>query len=214
MPTKVRMVKTSFPRSHVQMWELDHKESWVPKNWWFQIVVLEKTLESPLDCKEIKSVNPKGNQPWIFTGRTDAEAEAPILWPSDVKSQLITKDPDAGKDWRQKEKRAIEDKMVGWHSWCSGHELGQTPGDGEEQGGLACCSPWDLEESIGLGDWTTATRFVIAFVSRSKLILILWLQSPSAVILKLKKIKSATVSTFSPSICHEVMGLDAMILVF
>ena len=94
------------------MWELDHKEGWVPKNWWFQIVVLEKTLESPLDSKEIKLVNPKGNQPWIPIGRTDAEAEAPILWPRDVKSWLIWKDLDAGKDWGQEEKGATEDKMV------------------------------------------------------------------------------------------------------
>ena len=94
------------------MWELDHKEGWEPKNWWFQIVVLEKTLESPLDSKEIKLVNPKGNQPWIPIGRTDAEAEAPVLWPRDVKSWLIWKDLDAGKDWGQEEKGATEDKMV------------------------------------------------------------------------------------------------------
>ena len=93
-----------FSSSHVQMWELNHKEAWVPKNWCFQIVVLVKALESPLDCKEIKSVNPNGNQPWIFTGRTDAKAEAPILWPLDVNSRFNGKDPDAGKDWRQKEK--------------------------------------------------------------------------------------------------------------
>ena len=98
--------------SHACIWELDHKEVWVLKNWCFWILMLEKTLESPLDCKEIKPVNPKGNQPWIFIGRTDAEAEAPILWPSDVKSRLIGKDPDAWKDWRQKEKRAGEDEIV------------------------------------------------------------------------------------------------------
>ena len=101
-----------FSSSHVQMWELVHKEDWVPKNWCFQTVVLEKTLESPLDRKKTKSVNPKGNQPWIFFGRTDAEAEALILWPPDVESQLIGKDPDAGKDWRKKEKGMAEDKMV------------------------------------------------------------------------------------------------------
>ena len=98
--------------SHVCIWELDHKEGWVLKNWCFRILVLEKTLESPLDCREIQSVNPKGNQPWIFTGGTDAEAEAPILWPSDAKSRLIGKDPDAWKDWMQKEKRAGEDEIV------------------------------------------------------------------------------------------------------
>ena len=110
-----------FSSSHVQMWELDHKEGWAPKNWWFWIVVLEKTLEIPVDCKEIKPVNPKGNQLWIFIGRTDAEF--PTLWPSDVKSQLIGKDPDAGKDWGQEKKGATEDEIVGWHHGLSGHEL-------------------------------------------------------------------------------------------
>ena len=102
-----------FSSSHVWMWELDHKEGWVPKNWCFWNDVLEKTLESPLDSKEIKWVSPKGNQPWIFVGRTDAKAEAPILWPPDVKSWFIGKDPDAGKDWRQEEKGVTEDEMEG-----------------------------------------------------------------------------------------------------
>ena len=124
------------------MWELVCKEGWTLKNWCFQIVVLEKTLENPLDCKEIKPVNPKWNQSWIFIGRTDAEAEAPILWPPDVKSQLIRKDPDAGKDWRQEKKGVTDDKVVGWHYWLNGHEFEQAPGDGEGQGSLACCSPW------------------------------------------------------------------------
>ena len=128
------------------MWELDHKECWVPKNWCFWIVLLEKTPESPLDCKEIKPVNPKGNQPWIFTGRTVAEAEAPKLWPPDMKSQLIWKDPDAGKDSSQEEKGMTKDEMVGWLHWLSGHELEQAPGDGEGQGGLACCSPWGCKK--------------------------------------------------------------------
>ena len=97
------------------MWELDYKESWVPKNWCFWTVVLEKTLESPLDCKEIQPVHPKGNQSWILIGRTDAEAEAPILWPPDAKKWLIGEDPDAGKDWRQEEKGTTQDEMVGWH---------------------------------------------------------------------------------------------------
>ena len=104
-----------FSSSHAWMWELDHKEGWIPKNWCFWSVMLEKTLESPLDCKEIKPLSPKGNQFWIFIGRTDAEAEAPILWPPDVKSQLIWKDCDAGKDWRQEEKGTIEAEMAGWH---------------------------------------------------------------------------------------------------
>ena len=103
-----------FSSSHVWMWELEHKEGWEPKNWCFWSVVLKKTLKSPLDCKEIKQVHPKGNKYWIFIGRTDAEAEAPILWSPDPKSQFIIKDPDAGKDWRQ-EKGTTEDKMVGWH---------------------------------------------------------------------------------------------------
>ena len=112
----------SFSSSHVWMWELDHKEGWVPKNWCFQTVVLEKTLESPLDCKEIKPVNPKGNQSWLFAGKTDAEAEAPIFCPPDVKNWLLRKDPDAGRDWRQEEKGTTEDKMVGWHHQLDGHE--------------------------------------------------------------------------------------------
>ena len=108
----------------------------------FWTVVLEKTLESPLDCNEIKPVNPKENQSWIFIGRTDAEAETPILWPPDAKNWLIRKDPDAGKDWRQEEKGTTEDKMVGWHHWLNEHEFKQGLEDGEGQWSLACCSPW------------------------------------------------------------------------
>ena len=107
--------------SHVWMWELDYKESWAPKNWCFWTVVLEKTLETPLDCKNIQPVHPKANQPWIFLGKTDAEAETPILWPPDEKNGLIGKDPDAGKDWRQEEKGTTEDDMVGWHHLLNGH---------------------------------------------------------------------------------------------
>ena len=129
------------------MWELDHKEGWVLKNWCFQIVVLEKTLESPLDCKEIKHVNPKGNQPWIFAGRTDAEAEPPLLWPPNVKSRLTGKDPDAGKNWRQEEKRMTEDEMVGWYHWLDWHEFKQALGVCNGQGSLGCCSPWGCKES-------------------------------------------------------------------
>ena len=112
-----------FSSSHGWMWELDHKEGWAPKNWCFWTVVLEKTLESPLNSKKIKPLNPKGNQSWIFIGRTDAEAEAPILWPPDVKSQFTGKDPDTGKDWRQDEKGTTEDEMVGSHHWLDGHEF-------------------------------------------------------------------------------------------
>ena len=133
--------------SYVCVWELDNKESWALKNWCFWTVVLEKTLKNPLDCKEIKLVNLKGNQSWIFIGRTDAETEAPIIWPPDVKIWLIGKDPEAGKDWRWEEKRTTEDKMVGWHDWFSGHALEQGPGVGDGQGGPACCSPWGCKES-------------------------------------------------------------------
>ena len=127
------------------MWELDHKETWALKNWCFQIVVLEKTLESPLDSQEIKAVNPKGNQHWIFIGRTDAEV--PILSVPDAKSWLIGKDPDAWKDWGQEEEEAREDETVGWQHWLNGHEFEQTPEDSEGQGSLACCSSWGHKES-------------------------------------------------------------------
>jgi len=124
LPTKVHLVKALvFFRSHVWMWELDYKESWGLKNRFFWTVVLEKTLESPLDSKEIQPVHLKWNQSWIFIGRTDVEAETPILWPPDVKSWLIWKDPDAGKDCRWEEKGVIEDEMVGWHHWLYGHEF-------------------------------------------------------------------------------------------
>ena len=122
--TKVHQVKAMFfSSSQVWMWELDHKESWVLKSWCFWTVVLEKTLESPLDYKEIQPVSPKGDESLIFTGRADAEAETPILWPSDAKNWLIGKDPDAGKDWRREEKREIEDEKDGWHHWLNGHEF-------------------------------------------------------------------------------------------
>ena len=127
------------------MWELNHKESWARKNGCFWTVVLEKTFESPLDCKKIKPVSPKGNQSWIFIERTDAEAETPILCPPDVKSWL-RKDLDAVKDWRQEEKGVTEDEMVAWHHWFNGHEFEQAPGDDEGQEGLACCSPWGCKE--------------------------------------------------------------------
>ena len=133
--------------SGLRLWELDHKEGRAPKNWCLWTVVLEKTPESPLSSKEIKPVNLKGNQPWILIGGTEAEAESLIFWSPDTNSQLIGKVPDAGKDRGQKEKRASEDKMAGWHHGFSGHELGQTLGNGEGQGGLVCCSLWGLKES-------------------------------------------------------------------
>ena len=160
LPTKVCLVRAMvFP---VVMYgcELDHKEGWMPNNWRFQTVVLEKTLKSLLDCKEMKPVNPKGNQSCIFIGRTVAKADTPILWSPDVKNWLIGKDPDAGKDWRQEEKGVTKDEMVGWHhwGWASGHEFEQTQGDSEGQRSLSCCSPWGRKKSqIGLSDWTTTT---------------------------------------------------------
>ena len=126
-------------------------------------VVLEKTLESPLDCKEIQLVHPKGDQSWVFIGRTDVEAETPILWPSDVKSWLIGKDPDAGKDWGQEEKGMREHDIVGWQHWLDGHEFEQAPGVGDGQGGLACCCPWGPKESDmtkGL-NWTTGCKGIL-----------------------------------------------------
>ena len=131
-----------FSSAYVRLWELDYKESWVLKNWCFWTVVLEKTLESPLDCKEIKPVHPKGDQSLIFIARTDAEAEAPIFWPPDVKNWLTGQDPDAGKDWRQDEMGTTGDETVGWRHWLNGHESEQVPGVGDGSGSLVCCSPW------------------------------------------------------------------------
>ena len=152
-----------FSSSHVWIWELDHKEGWRPKNWCFWTVELEKTLESLLACKEIQPVHPKGNQSWIFIGRTDAEVETPILWPPDTKNRLVGKDPDAGKDWRQEEEGTTEDKMVGWHYQLNGHEFEQSLGDGEGQGSLACCSPWGLKEPDNT-EWLNNSNITI-FVS-------------------------------------------------
>ena len=129
-------------------------------NWCFWTVVLEKTLESPMDSKEIKPVHPKGNQPWIFIGKTDTEAEAPILWPPDVKSWLIGKDPHAGKDWGQEEKGTTEDKMIGWHHRLNGHEFEQTLGDSEGQGSLTCCSLWGRKE-LDTTEWLNNNYIVI-----------------------------------------------------
>ena len=123
------------------------EEGWTLKNWCFWTVVLEKTLESPLNWKKTQPVNLKGNQPWIFFGRTEAEAETPFLWPPDAKNWLIRKDSDVGKDWRQEEKQLIKDVMVGWHQWLNGHEFEQALGIGDGQGSLVCCSPWDCKES-------------------------------------------------------------------
>ena len=147
LPTKICLVKATVSSIHIWMWELDYKESWALKNWYFWTVMLEKTLESPLDSKEIHLVHPKGNQSWIFTGRIAAEAETPILWAPDVKNWLTGKDPDAGKDWRWEEKQTTEDEMVGWHHRLSGHEFEETLGVCDGQGGLVCCSPCGHKES-------------------------------------------------------------------
>ena len=136
-----------FSSGHVCMWELDCEESWVLKNWCFWTVVLEKTLESLLDYKKIQPVHSEGDQPWDFFGRTDAKAETPVLWPPHVKSWLIGKDSDAGRDWGKKEKGTTEDDIAGWHHRLDGRESGWTLGDGDGQGGLACCDSWGCKES-------------------------------------------------------------------
>ena len=136
----------AFSSGHLCMWELDYKEHWAPKIWCFWTVVLEKALESLLDYKEIQPVHPKGDESWVFIGRTDAEAETPILWPPDAKSWLIGKDLDAGKDWGQEEKGMTEDEVVGWHHRLSGHGFGWTPGVGDGQEGPSCCGSWGCKE--------------------------------------------------------------------
>ena len=146
-PTKVRLVKAMvFSSGHLWRWELDCEESWVPKNWCFWTVVLVKTLESPLDYKEIQPVHSKGDQSWVFFGRTDAKAETPVLWPSDAKSWLIGKDSEAGRDWGQEEKGTTEDEMAGWHHRLDGRESEWTPGVGDGQRGLTCCNSWGRRE--------------------------------------------------------------------
>ena len=165
LPKKVHIIKTmAFP---VVMYgcELDYKEGWALKNCCFWTVVLEKTLKNPLDSKEIKPVNPNGNQSWIFIGRTDAEA--PILWPPYVKSQLIGKDPDAGKDWGHEEKGTTGDEVVQWPHWFIGHEFEQTPGHGEGQGSLACCSPGVTKSQIQLSDWTITISRIIQIYKKA-----------------------------------------------
>ena len=143
-----------FSSGHVWMWELDCEESWTPKNWCFWTVVLEKTLKSPLDCKEIQPVHPKGDQSWVFFGRNDAEAETPILWLPHAKNWLIGKDSDAGRDWRQEKKGTTEDEMAGWHHWLNGREFGWTPGVGDGQRDLVCCNHGVAKSCTRLSDWT------------------------------------------------------------
>ena len=161
------------------MWELDCVESWALKNWCFWTVVLEKTLESPLDCKEIQPGHPKGDQSWVFIGRTDAKAETPIFWPPHGKSWLIGKDPDAGRDWGQEEKGTTEDEMAWWHHQLNGHEFGWTPGVGDGQGGLACCNSWghkDLDTNEWL-NWTELISSVAQAQKKTKLLLLYWILS-------------------------------------
>ena len=154
-----------LPSGHVWLWELDHEDSRTPKNWCLWTAVLGKTPESPLDSKEIKPVNLKGDQPWIFTGLTDAEAEAPVFWVSDANRWLTGKVPDAGKDWGQKEKRASEDEVARWHHWCNEYELGQTLGGGEGQGGLVNIVHGVAKSRARLSDWRTTTKcLATAFV--------------------------------------------------
>ena len=151
-----------FSSGHVSMWNLNCEESWAPKNWCFWTVVLEKTLQSPLNCKQIQPVYPKGNKSWIFLGSTDAEAKTLILWPSNLKSWLIGKDSDTGRDCGQEENGKTEDEMAGWHHRLNGHKSGWTPGTGDGQGGLACCNSWSSKESDTTEwlNWTELTNFL------------------------------------------------------
>ena len=158
LPTKVHLVKPVVFPVVMNGCESFYKESSVLKNWCFWTVALEKTLESPLDCKEIQPVHPKGDPSWVFIGRTDAEAETPVLWPPDVKSWLIWKDPDAGRDWGQEEKGMPEDEMAGWHHWLDGWESEWTQIVGDGQGGVACCDSWGRKES-DTTEWLNWTMY-------------------------------------------------------
>ena len=165
LPTKIHLVKVMVSPVIMYGCELNCKESWVRKNWCFWTVVLEKSLESLLDCKKIQPVHPKGNQSWIFIGRTDAEAKSPILWPPDVRNWLL----DAGKDWRQEEKGTAEDEMVGWHHQLGGCEFKQALRVGDGQRSLACCSPWVLKESY-MSEWLNWTdiTYLVEFLTQNK----------------------------------------------
>ena len=166
-----------FSSGHVRTWSLDHKTSWAQKNWYFWTVVLEKTLKSPLDWKEIQPVHPKGNQSLIFIQRTDAEAETPIFWPPDAKNQLTGKDPDAGKDLRQEEKGMTRDEIVGWHHRLYGHEFEEVPGTGDGQGSLVCCSPWDLKE-LDTSEWLNWTVVNLKWMAKITCMYILLKELP------------------------------------
>ena len=175
-----------FSSGHVWMWELNCKESWALKYWCFGTVVFEKTLESPLDHKEIQPVHPKGDQSWVFIGMTDAEAETADLWPPDAKRGLIWKDPDAGKDWWQEEKGTTEDEMVGWHHWLNGLGFGWTPGVGDGQGGLACFGSWGHKKSDTTErlNWTERTYIMGSLCLAAEITLILLISYTS---IKIKK---------------------------
>ena len=164
LPTKVHQSNYGFSSSHVQIWELDHKESWPLKNWCFWTVVLEKILESPFYWKKIKPVHSKGNQSLIFTGRTDSEGGTPILWLADEKSWLTGKDHDAGKDWVQEEKGMKEDEIVGWYHWPDGHGFEKAPGVGDGQGILAWCSHGVAKDQTWLSDWTEMNYIKYVFI--------------------------------------------------
>ena len=155
------------------MWELNCEEGWAPKNWWFWTVVLKKTLESPLDCKEIQPVHSEGDQPWVFFERNDAKAETSVLWPPHVKSWLIGKGSDAGRDWGQGEKGKTEDEMAGWHHWLDGHESEWTPGVGDGQGGLACCDSWGRQES-DMTEQLIWSDLIVCLQNSGVLTVILW----------------------------------------
>ena len=192
--TNVHLVKAMVFPVVVWMWELDCKESWVQKNWCFETVVLEKTLESLLDYKELQPVYPKGNQSWIFIGRTDTEAETPILWLPDAKNWLIWKDCNAGKDWGREEKGTTEDEMVGCHHRLDGHEIGWTPGVGDGQGGLACCGSRghkgsDTTERL---NWTELISFLIS--------LTLYLQMCSGILIAMSQVYQ---NCFTPTCPHS-----------
>ena len=192
LPTKVRLVKAMiFPSSHVWMWELGYKESWAPKNWCFWTVVLEKTLESPLDCKDIQPVHSEGDQSWDFFGRNDVKAETPVLWPPDAKNWLMGKDHDAGKDWRQEEKGTTEDEMARWHHWLDAHEFEQALGVGDGQGSLACCSPWGSKES----DTTEQLNWTETTVNSLPWELMLWTNSSPLVWVFLINIQTCSISS-------------------
>ena len=159
LPTRYHSQSYGFSTSHVRMWKLDHKECWAMRNLCFWTMVLENTLESSLDCKEIKPVHPKGNQSWMFIGRTDVKVETPILWPPDAKNWLTGKYPDAEKDWRQEEKGLTEDEIVGWHHRLNGHEFESPPWVGDGQCGLARCSPWGHKE-LDVTEWLNWSELI------------------------------------------------------